>query len=193
MVNNISLYRDEIGTVTIHSDRSGTFNLRGEIVAVQSDAESPLHPAPMPHHPCRTTAPLENGVVPSNIIKMETRRTSHDWSAVNGQTGWIDELGLNATHHKKKKTLKDYNGAPPKILGESPVRKEGTSAGSDPARHGTTHTPPAKESEPRARRESHPTTTTLALPTSILSCRFFTHGRLWRVSFLSLSLSLPFI
>ena len=38
-----------------------------------------------------------------------------------------------------KKTL-SYNGAPPKILGESPVRKEGGSAGSDPARHGTTHT-----------------------------------------------------
>ena len=192
MVNNISLYSDEIGTVTIHSDRSGTFNLRGEIVAVQSDAESPLHPAPMPHHPCRTTAPLENGVVPSNIIKMETRRTSHDWSAVNGQTGWIDELGLNATHHKKKKHWKIITVRPRRSWASPRCARRGAARGRTQP-DTVLHTPPAKQSGPRARRESHPTTTTLALPTSILSCRFFTHGRLWRVSFLSLSLSLPFI
>ena len=158
----------------IHTNRSGTSNL---------NPESPL--------PLRR---LENGVAiqyyKDGINKSdESRLVRREWpNRMNRRAR------TQCNPSQKKKTLKDYNGAPPKILGESPVRKEGTSAGSDPARHGTTHTPPAKESEPRARRESHPTTTTtLALPTSILSCRFFTHGRLWRVSFLLLSLSVPFI
>ena len=148
----------------IHTNRSGTSNL---------NPESPL--------PLRR---LENGVAiqyyKDGINKAdESRLVRREWSNRMNRRARTQCNPSQKQKHWKIITVRPRKSwASPRCARRGPARGRTQS-------DTVVHTPSAKQSGPCARRESHPTTTTLALPTSILFYRFFTHGRLWRVSFFS--------